>query len=74
MEISYDENTDILTIDGIRYSGLIFKTFVNPSNKVYSFCKNDNGAINVYQYNITGEELEEVIIEKRQKEMFTLET
>lgn len=51
LEMSYDEASDILTIEGIRYAGELFRQFgkVMPLNTPLKLLSRDNGVLVVAQ-------------------------
>jgi hypothetical protein len=48
LEVHYDEDRDELTVDGMRFSGDLFRTWKTPPDLIYKF-KNQDGCVAVEQ-------------------------
>lgn len=49
LALDYDASSDILTIEGIRYSGIVFREFGRwlPPGAVLRFVKREDGAVTI---------------------------
>ncbi len=49
LNITYDEEKDILTIDGRMFTGDFFREFVFPSGYWFKLVKDEEGIIKLYR-------------------------
>jgi hypothetical protein len=49
MTVSYDEATDTLTVDEMKFSGELLRTWKNPTDRIYKFGIHPNSAVIVEQ-------------------------
>lgn len=47
LKYEYDESTDVITIEGIKYSGDFFRMFNGPSDRKYRLEVNGEGVMNL---------------------------
>jgi hypothetical protein len=45
MTIFYDEATDILTVGEMKFAGQLLRTWKNPTDRIYKFALDPNGAV-----------------------------
>lgn len=47
LKFEYDEATDVITIEGIKYNGDFFRMFNGPSDRKYTLQVNDDGIMSL---------------------------
>lgn len=56
LNISYDTWTDILMIDGVRYSGDLFRNFgIGPTGKPLLVTRKEDGVVTLFTFDLTDE-------------------
>lgn len=56
LDISYDTRTDILMIDGVRYSGSLFRNLgFGPTGKPLLVTRKEDGVVTLFTFDLTDE-------------------
>ena len=52
LKFSYDEHLDVMTIEGIKYSGQLFKDFARdlPEGQYFKFNSRKDGVVEIIKY------------------------
>ncbi len=49
LQVFYDHARDVVIVEGMEFSGDLFRTWRMPTDKIYKFARNGSGAVVVEQ-------------------------